>query len=120
VLPIAALAAMRGAAGEAYSLDADFLVFAVAIWAPGLADRVMGSPLRTDDLSGLPSAVIVTAENDALRDEGEAYARRLAEAGVPVVHRREAGLEHGFIQNTDPASVAASERLFADIRQFLC
>lgn len=62
---------------------------------------------------------MVTAEHDALRDEGDAYAERPAAAGVPVRHRREAGLVHGFIQNMDLTSAeaaAAHERVFADIR----
>ena len=54
------------------------------------------SPLRAASLAGLAPAVIVTAEHDVLRDEGEAYARRLAEHGVRVQHRCFEGQMHGF------------------------
>ncbi|MEV4575321.1 alpha/beta hydrolase [Nonomuraea jabiensis] len=105
--------------GSGHSLDAGFLAWAIELWTPDPADRVPASPLLAADLSGMPDALIVTAEHDALRDEGDAYARRLAQAGVHVTHRQEPGLEHGFIQNMDLTSAqaaAAHERLFEDIR----
>jgi acetyl esterase len=72
-------------------------------YAPVAAARLHpdASPLRAASLANLPPAVVVTAEHDVLRDEGELYATRLLKAGVPVRHRRFAGQMHGFFTMTD-------------------
>ena len=66
--------------------------------AEALDPRV--SPLLADDLTGLPPAYVAVAGFDPLRDEGEAYARRLKEAGVPTTLRRHSGLIHGIVNAT--------------------
>jgi acetyl esterase len=107
--------------GTGFGLEAADVRWAAAQWVPDVARHADGdvSPLHARDLSGLPPAVVVTAEDDPLRDEGDLYAARLAAAGVPVVHRREAGLPHGFVQGMDLTSTAAAaavERFIADVR----
>ena len=75
------------------------------------------SPLRRPAHGGLPPTVVITAECDVLRDEGEAYAARLAAAGVPVTARRIDSLPHGFIRlhNLVDAADTALSTIAADL-----
>jgi acetyl esterase len=84
--------------GTGYALDSDFVAWSAAQWVPDPALRAdpRVSPMLVPDLRGMPATLIVTAEHDALRDEGDAYARRLRDAGVPVVHVPGPGLIHGY------------------------
>ncbi len=109
-----------------------FLTLNAMVWfwnqyAPEKADRnsIYASPLRADiaQLNGLPEALVIVAENDVLRDEGEAYAKKLNAAGVKVTATRYIGTIHDFVMlnpiTDTPAPRAAIKQATDALRQQL-
>jgi acetyl esterase/lipase len=98
VLDFGGTSSSRHAFAENYLLDKVTLDADLADYLPDGADpadpRI--SPLRAANLAGLPAAIIHTAEFDPMRDEGDAYARKLTEAGVAVEHVCHDGMIHNF------------------------
>ena len=96
-----------------YGLHTDEMAFFWDAFAPSTVDRSGPdlNPFRAD-LANLPPAVVITAELDVLRDEGERYAAALLAAGVPVVSVRHQGVNHNFVRKLalfDAAHVAVAE-----------
>ena len=81
-----------------YGLDRESMRLAWETFVPDRALRYTPdlAPLAVPDLSGMPATLMITAEYDVLRDEGADYADALTAAGVPVVHVRYLGVNHGF------------------------
>ena len=108
---------------EGYFLTAEDMRWFRDHYVPDPASRTdpYASVLRAPDLTGLPPAVIGTAEYDPLRDEGEAYAAALEKAGVPVTARRFDGLIHGFygLPHVSPAAADAIRQMNADFKELL-
>ncbi len=98
--------------GQGYMLTKEFLEEAWDRYLRGPDDarNPYASPAFAEDLSGLPSALVLTAEYDPLRDEGEEYGRRLQTAGVQVTVSRYDGMIHGFTFFTKVLSEARDGR----------
>jgi len=96
-----------------------FMKYGWDLYAPDAKtrDNPYVSPLRAgvDELKGLPPALVITAENDPLRDEGEAYARKLKEAGVSVDATRFNGTIHDFVLLNALRHVPSTEAAIAEI-----
>ncbi|MGW4046962.1 alpha/beta hydrolase [Streptomyces sp. NPDC004721] len=75
------------------------------------------SPIKRTDLTGLPPALVVTAEHDPMRDEGELYGERLREAGVEATVSRYEGAGHGFVQHF--SWIPEYHAVFTQTRDFL-
>ena len=106
--------------GEGYLLQRATMQW---FWAHYLGAADLGkdpyaAPLRADNLVGLPPAFVMTCEFDPLRDEGEAYAARLRDAGVAVSARRYDGMLHGFLWTlgATPSGAVAFDDLSAALR----
>jgi acetyl esterase/lipase len=88
-------------------------------------NEITASPLRAnlDQLAGLPPALVITGEADVLRDEGEAYARKLRQAGVAVTAVRYQGIIHDFVMlnalRETHAADAAINQAIAFLRESL-
>ncbi len=100
--------------GEGYFLTYDLMVWFWNHYATSEADahNPLMAPLRAKDFHNLPPALVITAEYDPLRDEGEMYAAKLQEAGVSVTATRYNGMIHGFFTMAnlmDQAKVAIAE-----------
>jgi acetyl esterase len=108
---------------EGYFLTIDAMRFFAAAYVPNQHDTYdpRASPLRAPDHTALPAAVVCTAEFDPLRDEGEAYARRLEHAAVRVDYFREPGMIHGYfgMGAASPAADAARQRACAAFKRLL-
>jgi acetyl esterase len=108
---------------EGYHLRRDAMMWFWDQYSTDESQRseITASPLRatTEQLAGLPPALVITAEADVLRDEGEAYANKLRLAGVPVTTRRYKGTIHDFVMVNAMADSDAAKAATAQTIQFL-
>ncbi|WP_430536101.1 alpha/beta hydrolase [Listeria rocourtiae] len=103
---------------EGYVLTKESLDKYFKLYLSGSTDRKydpLVAPVRNKDVSKLPAAFIATAEYDPLRDQGEAYAQKLKDAGVPVYAKRLEKVTHGFMSTPS----AATDETYELISEFL-
>jgi acetyl esterase len=108
---------------EGYFLTASGMAWFWDQYLPDKSQRseILASPVRatTDELSGLPPALVINGEADVLRDEGEAYATKLRAAGVPVTATRYGGIIHDFVMLHPLAGTHAARAATAQGAAFL-
>lgn len=109
--------------GAVYPLNREIMDWFMSQFLNSEDDRKdwRGSPAKTDDLSGLAPALVMTAGFDMLRDQGEAYANKLREAGVPTTYRCYDTLSHAFtaFSGVVPAAKTACEEIARDMARAL-
>ena len=113
--------------GTGRFLTRAFMKYGWDLYAPNEKAKSLPyvSPLRAgkDELKGLPPAIVITAENDPLRDDGEEYARKMKDAGVEVTAIRYNGMIHDFVAlnalRSLPEVKAALHQISAGIRRHL-
>jgi acetyl esterase len=104
---------------EGYGLTRDDMKWFWRQYAGDAESGVYLSPSQADSLRGLPPTVVITAQYDVLRDEGEAFAQQLSAAGVNVDHRRYDGAIHGFVHFAGAMDIGmrATKEIAQDIRR---
>ena len=123
IMDFAAESASRRLLAHGYLVDRDTLEHDLAHYLPPGVERAdpRVSPLRAVDVSRLPATALHTAEFDPLRDEGQAYAERLRQAGVHVLYRCHPGMIHLFygLRGLITYADVAFAQMGADIRSLL-
>ena len=102
-------------------ISAELRALVRRVYFPDVARRSepYASPVLAKDLSGLPPAVVLTAEHDSLRPDGDRYAERLREAGVEVLHDVTPGADHYFLTQSQPRAKQTMALVADEVRRRL-
>lgn len=103
--------------GTGYMIDRNFLIWGWNHYIQSTDDlsNPYLCPLRAEDLSNMPEALIITAEKDVVRDEGELYGEKMRECGCKVKVHRYDGAMHGFLMNT---KLRLSRKVLDEVGEF--